>query len=242
MPEHKWLALKLEAPILSFGGVSIDKIGVTRDFPSASMLTGLLANALGWQRTDVEKLQDLQNRLIFAARWDRQNKFGVLADIQNVQLNKEDKGWTTWGVPETRDGGSYDGPHRRERHYHVDCCMMIVLRIAEPDHLLSLEMIAQKLDYPERPLFIGRKSCMPSSPLRYKDFVNAATAYEALQKIESQADTGNRLSAIWPIGEGPSEGEMVHRIIDLPDIRHWPSGLHKGSRRIVEGEILLQGQ
>ena len=42
-----WLVLHLEAPLLAFGGVAIDQIGIIRDFPAASMLTGLLANALG---------------------------------------------------------------------------------------------------------------------------------------------------------------------------------------------------
>ncbi len=36
---------------MSFGGEIVDNFGVTRRFPSASMLTGLIANALGWRRT-----------------------------------------------------------------------------------------------------------------------------------------------------------------------------------------------
>ena len=47
------LILNLEAPLMAFGGETIDNIGVTRRFPSASMLTGLIANALGWRRIDV---------------------------------------------------------------------------------------------------------------------------------------------------------------------------------------------
>lgn len=241
MPDHQWLVLKLEAPLLAFGGVTIDHVGVTRDFPSVSMLTGLLANALGWLRTDKEAHQDLQDRLVFAARWDRQGEFGVLSDIQNAQLAKNDKGWTTWGSPEGRDGNSYDGPHRRQRDYHTDSCMMIVLRLAPSDQVPSLDMIAEKLDHPSRPLFVGRKPCLPSAPLRQKDFVTAPTAYEALQKVFLQHAPIRRLRALWPVGEGPSDGEMVHRIIDLPDLRNWRTGFHGGTRQIVEGEIMPQG-
>ncbi len=71
MPDRLWLILQLEAPLLAFGGVAIDHIGATRDFPSQSMLAGLLANALGWRRTEWEKIQSLQDRIIFAARLDR---------------------------------------------------------------------------------------------------------------------------------------------------------------------------
>ena len=40
------LLLRLEAPMMAFGGETIDNLGVIRWFPSLSMLNGLLANAL----------------------------------------------------------------------------------------------------------------------------------------------------------------------------------------------------
>jgi CRISPR-associated Cas5-like protein len=65
--------MRLEGPLLAFGGVAIDQVGITRDFPAASMLTGLLANALGWERPQWQAHQALQDRLIFAARRDRED-------------------------------------------------------------------------------------------------------------------------------------------------------------------------
>ena len=58
------LILNLESPLMSFGGETIDNLGVIRWFPAVSMLTGLLANALGWRRVDRERHQDLQDRLV----------------------------------------------------------------------------------------------------------------------------------------------------------------------------------
>ena len=46
------LVLTLESPLMAFGGETIDNLGVIRPFPAASMLTGLLANALGWRRVE----------------------------------------------------------------------------------------------------------------------------------------------------------------------------------------------
>ena len=43
------MILALEAPLMAFGGETVDNYGVVRSFPAASMLTGLLANALGWR-------------------------------------------------------------------------------------------------------------------------------------------------------------------------------------------------
>ena len=46
------LVLRLEAPLMAFGGETIDNLGIIRPFPAASMITGLFANALGWRRVD----------------------------------------------------------------------------------------------------------------------------------------------------------------------------------------------
>ncbi len=81
------LIMRLEAPLMSFGGETIDNLGVIRRFPSASMLTGLLANALGWRRTEAQRHQDLQDRLVFAARIAREPAGGLrMTDFQTAQL------------------------------------------------------------------------------------------------------------------------------------------------------------
>ena len=46
------LIMRLESPLMAFGGEAIDNLGVIRSFPAASMLTGMLANALGWRRVE----------------------------------------------------------------------------------------------------------------------------------------------------------------------------------------------
>ena len=110
---QRWLVIRLQAPLMAFGGVAVDQVGPTRDFPAASMLTGLFANALGLHWSDRMAHQALQDRLIFAARREREAQASaVLTDMQNAQLSKADKGWTTFGVPSGRDGASYGAPHR----------------------------------------------------------------------------------------------------------------------------------
>ena len=97
------LILNLESPLIAFGGETIDNLGIIRWFPATSMLTGLLANALGWRRTERERHQQLQDRLIFAARIDREPAGGVrMTDFQTARLGARDAGWTTRGQPEGR--------------------------------------------------------------------------------------------------------------------------------------------
>jgi CRISPR system Cascade subunit CasD len=236
--QHRWLILRLEAPLLAFGGVAIDQVGVTRDFPAASMLTGLLANALGWQRTDWARHQRLQDRLVFAARRDRECPQGVLLDMQNARLEKNDRGWTTWGEPEGRDGASYGAPHRRQRYYHTDACVTVVLRLDAPGEQPDLDTLAQALQTPARPIFLGRKPCLPSAQL-YAGATVAGSAHQALHQAAAVEDGRPNMRALWPVAEGPSTGAGVHRIVSLPDLRNWKTGLHGGSRTVVEGQVTL---
>ncbi len=230
---HKWLVVRLEAPLMAFGGVAVDQEGPTRDFPAASMLTGLTANAIGLHWSDRAAHQALQDRLIFAVRREREPRAAdVVTDVQNVQLNKADKGWTTFGVPEGRDGASYSAPHRRTRHYLADQAVRVVLRFHPANLHPTLEALAEALDCPARPLFIGRKSCLPSCRL-VDDWVDGDTAHEALCALSG---SGN-FRALWPTGEGPETGDEVDRVIDLPDVRNWRTGLHGGSRQVVEGRV-----
>ncbi len=230
----RWLVLRLEAPLMAFGGVAIDQVGPVRDFPAASMLTGLISNALGWHWSDSAAHQAIQNRLIFAARREREGV--LLTDTQNAQLAGTDKGWTTRGAPEGRGGASYDAPHRRLRDYHADLSVRVVLRLAPTEEVPTLEDLAEALDRPARPLFLGRKPCLPSAPLLAKGpdrWVIGNTAHEALRAVPGQ---GN-LRALWPVGQGPEVGSGVDRITDLADLRNWHTGLHSGSRRVVEGRV-----
>ena len=213
----RWLHLRLSSPLLSFGGVAIDHVGPTRDFPSASALTGLFANALGWRREQTDRHQALQDRLEFGAVIARQGR--LLTDNQNAKLEANDRGWTTWGTPDERAGATYDSPHRRRRDYLADHDCRVVLRLtpgADPD----LDALAEALDRPARPLFIGRKPCLPSARL-FAGWVEGETVRDALTAL------GLSGRALWPAETGA----------DLADLRNWVSGLHGGSRRVAEGYL-----
>ncbi|MCW2274730.1 type I-E CRISPR-associated protein Cas5/CasD [Rhodoblastus acidophilus] len=235
MSDPSWLILRLEAPLLAFGGVTIDHIGVTRDFPAQSMLAGLLANALGFERTDWDKIQSLQDRLVFAARRDRGDEMSPMTDVQNAWLEKN-SGWTTRETLEGRSEANY--PHRRRRDYHMDARVMVALRLEPAEQQPDFDALAAVLERPARPLFIGRKPCLPSAPMLLPGRVTAPDAYTALLAIAGEPNaTPKKMRALWPQGEGPETGENVWRMIDLPDLRNWRTGLHGGTRRIVEGTV-----
>ncbi len=248
------LILRLEAPLMAFGGETIDNYGVIRLFPSASMLTGLLANALGWRRTDAGEHDSLQKRLIFAARIDREPAGGVrLTDYQTVQMGDtvdlfvQDGGWvvgwTTRGTSDKRAGalgaaGSGPFTHQRWRDYWVDMRVTVALRLGPDADSPTLEQVAEALRHPARPLFIGRKPCLPSGPL-FRGFVEEAdTALGALLEtpLEITRETPPTISLLWPAGEGVDD-IGADRTFMITDQRDWVSGLHGGGRPVCEGSI-----
>jgi CRISPR system Cascade subunit CasD len=234
MPRH--LLIRLSSPLIAFGGETIDNLGVIRDFPALSMVTGLIANALGWDRGDDLLHNRLQMRLRMGARLEAPGS--RLTDFQTAQLGADDKAWTTRGTVEERRGGaaSYDSPHLRFRDYHADLTALLAVRLQPSDEAPTLDDVAHALDRPQRPLFIGRKPCLPVGRM-VAGWVEADSVLQALQ-LAPFAGAGSGLRAQWPDGEGQLPGD---RSLDLCDERNWTSGLHGGWRPVREGLILNAG-
>lgn len=219
------LLMRLRAPLIAFGGETIDSLGVIRDFPALSMVVGLLANAQGWDRGDAIRHNRLQQRLVLGARLEAQGS--RLTDFQTAQLQANDQGWTTQGVPEGRAGGAgtYAGPHLRYRDYHADMDVLLALRLEPADEAPTLEDLAQALDRPARPLFIGRKGCLPTQRL----MAGWVEAENILAALLTAVPLSQPTRAQWPEGEGLCPND---RRIDVCDERNWTSGVHGGWRSV----------
>ncbi|KXW57426.1 CRISPR-associated protein (Cas_Cas5) [Ferrovum myxofaciens] len=243
MPRH--LLLRLEAPLIAFGGETIDNFGVIRDFPALSMLTGLFANALGWRREDCELHDRLQSRLLIGSRLN--TPIQRLREYQTAQLFEKDQGWTTFSAPEGRASSpSYsmqaDGRKsltwQRYRDYHASLNVLVALRLEPSDDAPTLDDLAVALDHPARPLFIGRKPCLPSKRI-FAGWQEADNVLHALQLAHlPQTDGKQSLRMQWPDGEGSLVGDCM---IDLCDERNWTSGVHGGWRPVREGSFIPQG-
>lgn len=230
------LLIRLSSPLIALGGETIDNFGVIRDFPALSMVTGLFANALGWDRGDDALHNRLQERLRMGARLEEPG--ARLTDFQTAQLGANDKAWTTWGTVEERRGGaaSYDSPHLRFRDYHADLTALLAVRLEPADEAPTLDAIAQALDRPQRPLFIGRKPCLPIGRL-VAGWIDADSILQALQ-LAPLAGIARSVRAQWPDGEGQLPGD---RVVDVCDERNWTSGVHGGWRPVREGLIKNAG-
>jgi CRISPR system Cascade subunit CasD len=233
------LLLRFDAPLMSFGGVMVDQHGPTDRFPGLAMLTGLLANALGYRHGDFERLQALQARIHFAARWDLEPEH--IIDYHTVDLGQEKMrypGWTTRGEPEHRAGGADAkfGTHIRYRHYWANGIMTLALTL-EGVGAPNLDELEATLRQPARPLFLGRKTCLPAAPLLLER-VQAANVLEALCHCPIHpraAGSGNEaLAACWPVD---IPGGVHARIVSRHDQRDWRNQIHTGRRDHQEGRI-----
>lgn len=235
------LLLDLDAPLISFGGDAVDAYGVVRDFPAKSMIAGLLANALGWERYDADAHARLQERLAMGSARVAEGR--RMRDFQTAKLEANDRGWTTRGRFEGRAGGgdTYKSPHIRYRDMDANARVLVALRLDPADQAPDLSALATALDRPERPLFLGRKPFVPSRPIRLGD-IDADTIAAALaQGLALLPGPVVRLDAVraqWPLGEdGGATLAAPPQEEELTDERHWPGGVHAGLRRVMQGRV-----
>lgn len=246
------LLLSLQAPLMSFGGPQVDQVGPTGRFPTVSQMAGLFANALGYTHDDHRRLQTLQDRISLAAalvRGGEEREDYQTVDLGQAHLAKPS--WTTRGRPEHRAGGAPArlGTHIRFRRYRADARVLAAVALDPPDLGPRLEEIATALDSPCRPLFLGRKNCLPADRLVFGLYSGAPNLTEAICRARRNfpdrwaaafgAPEITEVTAEWPITEqddavgGRSE---TYRVVDRRD---WRNQLHGGERVVGRGTLPL---
>lgn len=235
------IILRFDAPLMSFGGTMVDRHGVTDRFPGRSMLAGLLANALGFDHRDSAHTQALQDRVQFSVRCDRPGR--KLTDFQTVDLGQPflRQGWTTRGAPEGRAGSVNDRTHIRLRHYVADAVYTIALTLDPAEPSPTLIDLGMALREPERPLFLGRKSCLPASPifLEMLEAENLRGLLETYPALPADRTESNALEARWPLETSKSvphargDGPVVY----ATDERDWANQIHAGRSAWRQGFV-----
>jgi CRISPR system Cascade subunit CasD len=235
------LILRLEAPMISFGAPMVDNRGAIQDHPPLSMLTGLIGNALGYRHDEFGKLQQLQERIRFAARCDRPGE--RFTDYQTPDLGQpfmRRTGWTTRGAREDRRGGKASTEtHLRYREYLAGSAYTVGMTLRPPGASPDLDGLEAALERPERPLFIGRKSCLPSVRLLVGR-VGAENVLEALRSWPAldPSREPEPLEAWWP-GDIRISGEG--ETLAVTDQRDWANQVHTGQRYLRHGRISVRG-
>lgn len=231
MTMGRHLLLRLEGPLMAFGTTAVDHRRPVQPWPATSMLTGLLANALGWDRAEGTRLEGLQARLRWAARLDRPGEH--LDDFQTAQLSKKSLGWTTRGVVESPAGGdaAFESPHLRDRDYRADASVLVALRLEPADEVPTLDELATALGRPARPLFLGRKGCPPAARL-VAGWAEGDNTVAALEAAAASRDETQLRPALY----SNEAGAIAHpdRVHHASDERRFSVDVHAGTRPIFE--------
>lgn len=235
----KALVLRLDAPLLSFGTTAVDAYGYTDRFPGRAWLTGLFGNALGWRHRDADRLTALQARLALAARWDVLPT--SLRDYQTVELGQpflSTPGWTTWGQAEPRGESSKNyGTEQRFRYYWADGLLTAVVTVTGPAEP-TLDTLAGALRHPARPLFLGRKSCLPARPLLdpFTPIVEGPSLRDLLAAVPCWNRSGAarpgpwQTDACWPATEDGTPHATPDALLErVYDLRDWTNQLVFGN-------------
>ena len=242
------LLLRFDAPLMSFGAPIVDNQGEIQPYPALSMMTGLLGNALGFDHSEFGRLERLQERLRYASRQDRRGR--RIEDYQTVDLSKpymdDDRAWTTYGQTESRAGGSASGgTHIRHRDYWADAVHTVAVTLNDPADAPTLDDLAAAVQHPVRPLFLGRKPCLPADSL-FADRMQADSLPDALvhAPLHARADDGPTFSAWWPTHPDADDPSNEALDVDLrepvTDRRDWKNQIHVGERWIVNGTVRPQ--
>ena len=243
------LILRFDAPLMSFGAPIVDQQGDINPYPALSMMAGLLGNALGFDHSEFDRLERLQDRLRYASRRDRRGR--RIEDYQTVDLSKpymdDERAWTTRDTLEKRKGGSASsGTHIRYRDYWADAVHTVALALSAPDEAPTLDDVEAAIKHPERPLFLGRKPCLPADSL-FADRMTVESLLDALVQapLPDRFDDQPSFPAWWPTHpdaptpqeqapDGPITEDMRQPITDRRD---WKNQIHTGERWLAEGTI-----
>lgn len=159
------LLLRLAGPMQSWGTQSRFSIRDTGLEPSKSGVFGLLCAALGAPRNDEETLQRLREGLTMGVRVDRE---GVM---------KKDF-HTAKDVAKASGSGTKD-TEISDRWYLADADFLVGLESEDEALLLALNKALAK---PVWQISLGRKSFVPSAPIRELDAPLPMSLREALEK------------------------------------------------------------
>ena len=161
------LLFRLEGPLQSWGERSKWDYRDTADFPSKSGIVGLLSCALGLEREDPE-IAELNRQLSVIVRADRTGE--LITDYHTVStdmlLNAEGK---------KRSGAGTIVSHRG---YLQDASFLVGV---SGDRAL-LERLRGALDFPAWPVYLGRKSCVPSVPVTGSLKLEYGSLWEAMEE------------------------------------------------------------
>jgi len=174
MSEPAYVALLLDGPLQSWGFSSRFQRRTTGLHPTKSGVVGLLCAAMGLakgspeERETLPKLAKLRMTSIAIPRKLRNPWTGAVSELAPRRLEDfhtvgggYDRKLEVQFVPRKASGGPCDNPTVTSRQYLLDSRFGVILG----GELALLRRVAEAVRDPAWGVWLGRKNCIPSSPL-----------------------------------------------------------------------------
>ena len=165
-----FLVLRLEGPLQSWGERSRWDARDSALMPTKSGVVGLLGCAMGYSSDETKKLSDLGKALLYAVRADNPGR--LMVDYQTVQAQQ---GYLLSADGKPRSSGNTIVSRRQ----YLEGASFTVLFTGDT---ILLEQCGDALQNPKWPIYLGRKSCVPTRPV-YMHMCNYESFEEALSNI-----------------------------------------------------------
>lgn len=180
----EYLIFQLQAPLSVWGDTAVGEYRPTANYPSESALIGLLAAALGIERTEEHRHQTLVAELKFAI--GVQSAGRLLRDYHTAQIATE---MILSKQPHNTRRDELNVPAEKKkdhlktilstRDYRQDAACLVAVQTT-PKASLQLSDLVQAIQKPKFVLYLGRKSCPPSLPL-WPQILEADNALQAME-------------------------------------------------------------
>ncbi|MGE3312453.1 MAG: type I-E CRISPR-associated protein Cas5/CasD [Limisphaerales bacterium] len=208
MSSEASLAFLLEGPMQSWGTNSRYQRRATDPFPSKSGVLGLVAAALGIDKHAADESERLKPLAVlrfeaYRVPRERAGRAGEAIPVHRLEdyhtlgggFDEATDPWARAGIPRKASGGPF-GTVVTRRTYLTDA---IFLALLTGDRAV-LETVATGLEDPVWGVWLGRKCCLPSMPLRAcVDPSREAAIAGVLERAQAMAPTSGSSKA-WRYG------------------------------------------
>lgn len=200
----KYLLLWLEGPLQAWGYDSKFGLRMTCQFPTKSGVIGMLLAAMGKGGEECELLSRI-NHLKHYVHSFRHKAYpaSVLEDFHVVGNGYSTRGWQALMIPRKRNGGFAVGGGAKltYRHYLQDAAFAVIVEL--PDDMAC--DVACALQNPVWPMYLGRRTCIPSKPVFRGVYDSLETACAEKDRISEGYDE------VFHVEEGyfPDLGEVI---------------------------------
>ena len=184
--DTRWLFLWFEAPLQSWGADSKFSRRDTLEFPTKSGVLGLVLCALGAsgeQKELLARFADLKQTVL--SFQNTKNDASLLHDFQMIGAGyNADNPWEDLLIPKKDDGKSPVGGGTKMTHrYYLQNATFAVLLEVPAD---LTETIANALQNPVYPIYLGRRCCVPTDFVYHGEFASENEAELAAKEYAAK--------------------------------------------------------